>query len=57
MEGQQLEVLSLDWISGRQFIVHFSDNTYTTISAKALAQCFPERERHPEPEPEENEDR
>jgi len=40
---QPLEVLSVDVLSGHQFVIYFNDDTVIRMSAKELADCFPER--------------
>ncbi len=40
-----LEVLSVDVLSGRQFVIYFSDETVVTMSASELADCFPKRSK------------
>jgi hypothetical protein len=47
MDQEELEVVEIDCYSGKSFLVHFSDNTYATVSARELATCFPERSRIP----------
>jgi hypothetical protein len=48
MQAQHLEVVSIDCLSGRAFLLYFSDGTYTEVSAQELADCFPERRRLPD---------
>jgi len=40
---QTLEVLSVDVLSGRDFVVYLNDDTVVRMSAEELAGCFPER--------------
>ena len=41
--SKPLEIESLDAIDHRQFVVHFSDETFVAITAEELADCFPDR--------------
>jgi hypothetical protein len=43
--AQPLEILSVDVLSGRQFVVYFNDDTVVRMSATELAECFPERSK------------
>jgi hypothetical protein len=39
----ELEVVSVDCYAGDAFVLYFSDNTYTSITARDLAERFPDR--------------
>jgi hypothetical protein len=38
-----LEILAVDVLSGRDFVVYFNDDTVVRMSARDLAECFPKR--------------
>jgi hypothetical protein len=50
MDPKQIEVVGVDSYSGHNFIVYFSDDTFATVTAEKLAECFPDREQVPPPE-------
>jgi hypothetical protein len=43
MCANKLEVVGVDFYSGREFVLYFSDETYVEISGESLAHYFPER--------------
>jgi hypothetical protein len=48
MQTERLAVVSVDCLSGQTFLLYFSDETYTKVSAQDLANCFPDREKYSE---------
>jgi hypothetical protein len=50
MGSRELEVVGFDSYGGKDFVIYFSDDTFATVTAAALAKCFPDRIPLPPPD-------